>query len=352
MSRHNKLGSRRIERHLVNDVCLNTIPKLSTDYDVSDANLLSILGDAPKVFLEHNSSQKRELAYIAKAPRKEGPRECVTEHIIASIGLVLPIKFSKWRFVKVCPRCGPVPNYNSKASRNFCPQDIRFMSRYFCSPNESLVHGVELVAHCFGMETSEIYNQIKNRKDERSFYTVELIDEVLEDFAPTNNCYEKLRNGFSRMMAFDALVGANDRHPQNWGVLVNATNSDKLPSFAPLFDTARGLFWNFRDSQLEYELTRGNKKNFISKYANSSTPLIGISGRDNPNHFDVIEYMVKYSNRGFSTPIKHLIRSTEKCNFRHIVNSAAGRYFSRLRLEYIVELLNFRRLELIKICKS
>lgn len=343
-----KLGSPRTDRRLINDVCLSAVPRLERGFVAEDASTRSILGDAPKVLIRLEGTAEMEHAYIAKGPRKEGPRECVTEHLIGEIGRLLPIRVARSRLVRVPRRCGPVPGALDPSSRNYCPDDLRFMSRFFVRTGESLVHGVELVAHCFEVDEQQLLTEVKGRKDERQFYTVALVDNVLEQVAP--NHYHQLRDGFARMMAFDALIGANDRHPQNWGVLMSAVNRDQPPRFAPIFDTARGLLWNHPDERLREQDERGRRREFIERYAQNSTPLIGVEGFENPSHFDVIDYMVRYSQRGFAPEVRRVLASFNPEQVRLAVRRAAGGYFSKLRLGYIVDLLRYRHSVLSDIC--
>lgn len=52
------------------------------------------------------------------------------------------------------------------------------------------------------------------------------------------------------MLVFDAIVGNNDRHFYNWGVIVDLKGM-KPPRFSPVYDTARGLFWNQSEEWIE-----------------------------------------------------------------------------------------------------
>jgi len=45
---------------------------------------------------------------------------------------------------------------------------------------------------------------------------------------------------FVKMLLFDAIVGNNDRHFYNWGLLPTYVTKKK-PIFAPIYDTARGV---------------------------------------------------------------------------------------------------------------
>ena len=74
-------------------------------------------------------------AHIAKAPRKEGPIECVTEYLISRIGRHLPLSVAE----------GPLARLRTGGAKF---DDVRFLSRQFLdrAAGEQLVHGfLELV---------------------------------------------------------------------------------------------------------------------------------------------------------------------------------------------------------------
>ena len=235
--------------------------------------------------------------------------------------------------------------------------DVRFLSRYFLpKKNQALMHGLEVIARSFEMEPEELRREIPAaRAKEREFFTVDLIDQVLDHIGRTDEQRRALRDGFARMMAFDALIGANDRHPENWGLVYDILEPTEF-TFAPVYDTARGLFWNSADSRLAAEDERGNRQQFIERYAVHSRPLISADtepegGLEKPNHFDVIKHMIERDETIRGTPIRSVIGafSADKC--RRMLHSKFGRLFSRRRLEYIDGLLRFRHARLQTICR-
>lgn len=71
--------------------------------------------------------------------------------------------------------------------------------------------------------------------------------------------------GFVKMLAFDALIGHNDRHPYNWGVIVPIRRK-KQPRFAPVYDTARALFWNVPEKRVRQMITdRKQLEDYVNK---------------------------------------------------------------------------------------
>lgn len=144
----------------------------------------------------------------------------MTEYLISCLGKMLPLSVAEGGLCRLPVQRGE-------------PPDVRFLSRQFLNraAGEQLVHGSQLVARCFEMGEMDLVGEIPKGK-EWQFYTVDLIDDVLGTTARTKNDHERLRGGFARMMTFDALIGANDRHPQNWGVIESALAQGTL-RFSP-----------------------------------------------------------------------------------------------------------------------
>ena len=163
-----RLGLTRINRHLVGDANPRAIRRLDGEFRIED---FTIGGAAPKVFIVFETPIPLQEAYIAKAPSKGNSTacECITEHLISCIGRMLPLKVAESRLA-ILPG-GPVP-------------DVRFMSRYFLKTGEALRHGIELVASCFNLPRAQMAQEIPpGAPEERRFYTVDLIAEVLSQVA-------------------------------------------------------------------------------------------------------------------------------------------------------------------------
>jgi hypothetical protein len=210
------------------------------------------------------------------------------------------------------------------------------------------VHGIELVAHAFDIAPDELTRQIPPNQ-ERDFYTVDMVNEVVEIYArPWKGLYCELRDGFARMMAFDALVGVNDRHPWNWGVVTNVVNRETRPRFSPIYDTARGLFWNHSDEELQGK----SMEKSVREYAEGSRPLIAHPGGGKRTHFDVIDYMVNGPMAGtFAASVRLIVGSFDADECRQCLHSEFKNLVSRARLKYVDELLRYRHARLTSICR-
>jgi HipA-like C-terminal domain len=340
--RRGKLGFREVERRLERDVNLRAIPALPRGFDVVGPDKISYGGDAPKSFIDFPYGEVLYAhAYFAKASRKQGPRECVTEALISAIGSGLPVRIAKFRLAIV-------------PGTAFGDPDVRFMSRFFLdtTKREILTHGIELFAIAFGMEEKAVRREIP-RSAESDFYTVDLVEEVLRQTGRTGDEQSDLLDGLGRMLGFDAIVGANDRHPRNWGIIQSAIDPNAPYRFAPIFDTARGVFWNFSDEQLLKKARDQGRQTFLEKYANESTPLIGVPGTGACNHFDLVRHMLSSDReRPVARAVRKVINAFSMSRCEDTLHDRFGRLLSRYRLELIRDLLTFRNTKLKEICHT
>ena len=194
------------------EVNLRAIPVLEPGgWRLCTLEEVPLTGTVPKNYLAFGDPFGPEtVGYIAKKKKSKGPSEldCVTEEIISSIGRLLPIEIAK-------SRCVRLPSLTPGG-----PVDVRFMSRNFLRRgDEQLLHGLELVANYLDSNAAEVTEvfHLEEKREERRFYTVDQMLLVLKWWGRTEVERRSLCNSFGRMLAFDALVGAQDRHAMNWG---------------------------------------------------------------------------------------------------------------------------------------
>ena len=238
-----------------------------------------IHGDAPKDFLRvweltpgkssHTKKPNRWPGYIAKVGSKWYPVESVTEHLITRIGQVCGVNITDSR---LC----------------ILGKQVRFLSRYFLDDScERLIHGLDLFRRYLDEETIDA---IASNRREREEYTFDTIMEILGDLFPQQA--PTLQEEFVKMLGFDAFVGNNDRHPMNWGVIVPVAGRGRI-RFAPIYDSARGLFWNQSEHKTALMLRDQAQ---LEAYARKSQPQIGwndLGPKEPFNHFDLIERIVR-----------------------------------------------------------
>lgn len=220
--------------------------------------------------------------YIVKTAEKWYPIESLTEFIINRIGQEIGIHMNDVKLVRA----------NGQ---------IRFLSRYFLRPNEILIHGAEICGDYLGDRrfAKEVAN---NKEDARDLFTYDFIKVAIQKVFPDNHV--NILKNLAKMIIFDAIVGNNDRHFYNWGVITSAKKTTWKPVFSPVYDSARGLFWNVKDDQLLKFLKYESK---LEKYIQGSCPRISTQTNKSANHFELVQYIL--NDRGTYMPMFKQITS-------------------------------------------
>lgn len=261
---------------------LRNVPVIKrSNYFVDDT--VSVDGDAPKKFIgiynyqlldhKHKSNRKNWIRYIAKTGHKWYPTESITELLMNRLGVIFGLAMADSQVAMIGGQ-------------------LRFLSRYFLHPTqEELVHGADILAGYLN-ESTRYVEEVDEQKMTRDLFTLQ----VIEDAVASLFLYQKdeILHELIRLVIFDALVGNNDRHFFNWGV-IRSVESRFQPFFSPVYDTARGLFWNYSESKVT-DIVEVNKTvdSHIRKYCKDSRPKIGWEGEKNPNHFQLFEQI--YTN--------------------------------------------------------
>lgn len=294
-------------------------------------------GDAPKQFIkayffeQDSTVRKRNLhtwiPFIAKSAEKWYPHESVIEYMINRIGIELGLNMNEVKLV--------VAN-----------GQIRFLSRYFRKSNEVLVHGAEICGEY--LDDRDMAAQIaNNKKTSRELFTFEFISQSIRSVFP-EGC-ESLICDLVRMITFDAIVGNNDRHFYNWGVINTVKEEQKKPKFAPIYDSARGLLWNESEDNIVKHFTnlqKGGKK--IINYIEEAKPRISIENDANINHFSLIRF-IKNLNDTYSDIIDELISESKEERVLKMLEQEIFKYFSKERRE-LVSLILKERFKTLRNC--
>jgi hypothetical protein len=214
---------------------------------------------------------------------------------------------------------------------------VHFLSEFFLRPSEQLLHGVEAFAMALDTNRDAFLKDVHTGAGaEQEFYTLSMVKDVLMEVAWPRASGASLVQAFARMIAFDALLGVQDRHAQNWGLIHDTVTRTRR--FAPLFDSARGLYLRIDDAKLQRSQ---NDRRFMLDYAARATPLIG-TGEGKCNHFDLFKAML----RVYEAPAAHSALRVVECATRDRIRSVLRSFdplLSPVRLEMIEELVAHRR---------
>lgn len=170
---------------------------------------------------------------------------------------------------------------------------LRFCSRYFLKPGQSLTHGAELF---WGyLDDRSFVEGIEDANESRNVFTFQFVQDAILHRYP-EHAYEIL-DEFVKMLLFDAIVGNNDRHFYNWGVIEHPEGKLR-PKFSPIYDTARALFWNTSERKLEaLHQSQQHYWQKLEDYAKGSKPKIGWDDSTELNHFTLVKRLYECSDQ-------------------------------------------------------
>ncbi len=289
-------------------------------------NDFSLGGDAPKDFIKvykfgrvKYQDTKNWIKYIAKTGHKWYPNESITEHLLNTIGVALGLHMSHSELAVISGQ-------------------LRFLSEYFLQDQgQELVHGVDIFA---GYVADRAFiEDIEHQKLAREFFTFQFTEKAIVFAFPEDQ--QEIMNDFVKLLVFDAIVGNNDRHFYNWGVVKSIDGVHK-PYFSPIFDTARGLFWNDSEQKI---VERINQKlqfeAYLNKYILNSYPKTGWEGESDLNHFELIK-RVKLHNSNYADFIDDLLSKEKEKKVIDVIKTNFSLLLSVERLYIVTECLKSR----------
>lgn len=310
------------------EVNLRAIPLLPpSGWRLVGSKRFPLVGTVPKDYLVYGEPENPgSVGYISKKGRtKHGARECVTEEMISKIESVLPLRMARSKLVRL-----------SKS-------DVRFLSLNFVRRGEfELLHGTELFARYLDSDEEEMVSVfgLEDKHEEHAFYTVNHIMTVLRSLYPDS--FTSLSDAFFRMLAFDAFIGAPDRHAMNWGVVAPLGQNTEGVRYAPIYDTARGLFREMSDTDLQGKIYRQGRKNFLRRYAERSFPIIGTGEEEHGNHFVLVRWIsTNYPDESLS-PISDILHSINMKRIERMLQMRFRRIVTQVRIGAIADLLTYR----------
>ena len=290
---------------------------------------VTLTGDAPKGFVRlyeyqqggsvRHHNPKTWPLYIAKTGHKWYPIESITEHLLNRLGEVFGIRMAKSKLAVI----------NGQ---------LRFLSRYFLNvEKESLAHGAEIFAGY--LEDQAFVESVEKANLSRKFFTLQFVELAVAKAFPREK--DTIMKDLVKLLLFDAMVGNNDRHYFNWAVI---QPFDKLQKarFSPVYDTARGLFWNASDEQLAMRIKQKDVTRYVMKYCDSSKPKLGWNNVGDLNHFRMVKEI--FDNQFYVTQeeIRSMFSKEMLKAMKYTIKKDFGRLLSKERTFIINECLDYR----------
>ena len=245
------------------------------------------------------------------------------EHLLTRIGECIGVNMAESRLMRA-------------------DRQIRFLSKYFLKSEERLVHGAEIFAGY--LEDDKFVEEVEEEGLAREVFTFQFAVRAIRDRFPVEQ--ESIVADFIRMLGFDALVGNNDRHYYNWGVIVHP-RGHRQPRFSPIFDSARALFWNHPEKKVAQKTSTSSKsKKYIEKYAKGAHPKLGWEGLQSVNHFELMR-LISEEHPSHQSLLLDLCRPKALKKIRQTIETEFELLMSEMRRELVLHCL-FHRAERYK----
>ncbi|MEX2336528.1 MAG: HipA domain-containing protein [Fulvivirga sp.] len=290
---------------------------------------VTVGGDAPKELLRVYEFRPGKIninkpnswpIFIAKTGHKWYPYESITEHLLNRIGACLGLRMAKSQLY-------------------FINGQLRFLSKLFLNDKfQILEHGADLYSGYLGDKT--FVDEVELRQMTRDFFTISFTHEALKNIYPHQS--DEIFLDFIKMLVFDAIIGNNDRHFYNWGVLKHLGGNHQ-PIFSPIYDTARAFLWNRSEDQIKSIYNDHNRtESFLRKYIHRSRPKIGIEKKSDCNHLDIIRLLNQNRFNGTKDIVRGLINKATAKMCLELINDEFGDLLSKERLYLITKCLDLR----------
>ena len=312
------------------------LPLRSSYYTILD---FPLGGDAPKDFInvyEYGIGKRANSDtwnnYLAKVGHKWYPQESIIEHLLNRIGEVIGLRMAE-------------------SQLRLAHGQIRFLSKYFLEKGQSLIHGAQIYSTYLNEANNDFVHEIEAQNMTRELLTFQLTNKAIKSVFP--NQYDEIMQAFVNLLLFDAIVGNNDRHFYNWAVITSIDKKHQ-PVFSPIYDSARGLFWNKSEATIEERFFEGKGKKerindaALNKYIRSSKPKTGWNewkGKKE-NHLDLINLIYKHYPEHKKT-CDELLKNVHLSNIQTLIKQEFKLFFTPKRY-LLIEACIERRFKLLQ----
>ncbi len=167
--------------------------------------------------------------------------------------------------------------------------------------------------------------------DRPKYYTISNIKKTLDELDT------KLFNDFIKIMVFDALVGEQDRHEENWGI----EQINGKYKISPLYDNGCNLLRNFKD-ELYADAYYTGIKDFDAYINKSKTIIYKEDNKKQYKHFELIKYLNDNYRDIVQLEIRNLNKLTDD-TIKEIVEKIPDDLLTIIHKEYIIKYLRKRR---------
>lgn len=176
-----------------------------------------------------------------------------------------------------------------------------------------------------------------NTKERSKYYTISNIRNQLDKIDAN------LFKDFIKIMVFDALIGEQDRHEENWGI----TKVKNKYTISPLYDNGCSLLKDFKQKEYAEKFYNG-EKNFDAYVLKSRTYIYKEDNKTRYKHFELIKYLYEHYPDDTKNEILNLKKLSDK-KIENIINRIPDDLLTNMHKNYIIIYLKKRKKLLLNI---
>lgn len=176
-----------------------------------------------------------------------------------------------------------------------------------------------------------------HKSDRAQFYTISNIKQRLDELN------KNLFKDFIKILVFDALIGEQDRHEENWGI----EKKDNTYKISPLYDNGCNLLREFKDESFAKQFYH-HEKDFYAYIKRSKTMIYKEDHKTKYKHFELIEYLNQHYHNAIQMELMNLMKLTDQ-KIEEVVMKIPDELLTKEHKNYIIMYLKERRDILLKI---
>lgn len=257
-------------------------------------------GTRQKFWLIHPEDNRR---YLFKIP-KENTGEAWAEVVASKVGQKLGLNMMK----------AELAIYNGI---------LGILSENFIQEDEEFYEGGDLF-----FTIAEDFDRYSLK-----YYNFDNIIKVLSEF--------NLNREFIPIPVFDAFIANQDRHCDNWGVIISSFRNYDL---APIYDNGASLGYQLQKERI---LKMFQDQRMFEAFTNRSFSLIGLPNRKKPKYRQLLGYIYEL----YPQEVKEILERINEINKEKILdvlNQIPDEAMCIVQKEWVLKLLQYRKEWLIQ----
>lgn len=139
---------------------------------------------------------------------------------------------------------------------------------------------------------------------------------------------------------FDALIGNQDRHCDNWGIIATRSNY----RLAPIYDNGSSLGFQLKEDRIKLMF---KDPNMFKAFINRSHSLIGVNRKKKPKYLELLSVIRSQYPKEVEYAVNRL-SILNKDNILKILNTIPTSIMSDIYKEWVLKLLLYRKDWIIK----